>query len=195
MHAQAKQATQAKLSEAEEARRAKLAAIRARQAQLSSTASTEDETDRSSANSSAVPSKAPTPVTPHSAPLPEKASIRDANTAVLVEGWTVADVRDWLTSKNLGGPSKKFEEAGIDGKAILKLRLKDVQNLGIPVRHATAGLLTFKANEIAPVFSQIKLLQMNLVKVLVLKCILTADCAEGWLVVVIPRGCAKFSVK
>jgi hypothetical protein len=52
---------------------------------------------------------------------------------IAVHEWTVDDVGAWLTSKNLAAHVERFREHGVTGAALLQLKLRDIQKMGVAV--------------------------------------------------------------
>jgi hypothetical protein len=50
-----------------------------------------------------------------------------------VDTWTVEDVLAWLASRELKAHIERFQKHNVDGNALLKLRLRDLQQMGVVV--------------------------------------------------------------
>ncbi len=51
-----------------------------------------------------------------------------------MDAWTADDVEAWLRAKDLAAHGPRFRARGVDGPALLALRLRDLQQMGVTVR-------------------------------------------------------------
>ncbi len=61
------------------------------------------------------------------------------------EPWKVQDVLNWLISLGLAEYVPIFRGQGVDGLALIKMRLKDIASLPVPVCFAMIGKMASKS--------------------------------------------------